>query len=480
MVLLFLLACNESAEDAGSKGDTGADDGDSGGGDSGSGDSDDSGTAGEGTGPGDAVALDVEAVISEAVHTVVIVSWRTEAATTGRVEFGATAAYGMVSNDTPSGTDHRVLLLGMPADTDVHFRVVIDDESADEGSGGLPTRDYAITTLSLPAGIPQYVTSGSVGDRWQYTVLPTQGGTNYVTIIDQDGEIIWYYAPEGEGNLMKAVVTHDRQQMLLGHAGNQGELENSRLEWVSLDGYGVHEESVPYFDHDMTELPDGTVTMIVVEPRTMDDGREWSADTLVERAPDGTLTEIFNAWDSIDPTGLGLDSAVNWTHANGLDYVEADDCYYLSMKEIGSVARIPRATGEIDWMVNGKLNDFEFLNGAAPGVMQHQFEVLGDGRLLLFDNGAPERGYSRAVELQLDFEAMTAEEIWDYVRVPSVYVYAKGDVQRFSDNTTQVTWSTSGEMQIVDESGVVLWQLNADLGQAMTFVQPIQSFYEDR
>ena len=422
---------------------------------------------------GDDYVLDVSAEISEFVHTVVIVRWTTAEATTGRVEFGSDTNYGQTTLTTTSATAHEVLLLGMPADTLVHFRVVIDTDR-----GEAPTHDYEITTLSLPSGTPIPVVSGAVTDQWAFQVLPIQGTEQFVTIINPLGQIIWYYQPMSGGNLMKAILTHDRSAVLLGHAGDQGHLENGQLEWISLDGGTISTVAAPNFDHDLTELDDGTVAMIMVEARTKTDGSPWSADTIVERSPDGTMTQVFNAWDQLDPTGL--EEFNNWTHANGIDFVASEDCYYFSMKEIGSLAKIPRSTGVPDWIINGHFNEFSFIDGAVPGAMQHQFEVLGPDHLLLFDNGAPERGYSRAVELQLDTTEMTASQLWEYIRVPPIYVYAKGDVARFADESTQVTWSTAGEMQLVDQAGSLLWQLNLPLGNATTFVQPVQSLYEDR
>ena len=477
-VLLIGLACDEGSADklADSAEAVGADSGDSGAtDDSGLGDSGGGGDDGGDTGTLPIAEVDVTAEISAYVNTVAIVRWTTTVATAGRVEFGLTTAYGHVSNTTPAATEHEVLLLGMTADTEVHFRVVIDAETGEQA-----TKDYTITTLSLPSGMPVPVVSGAVTGQWAYQVTPIQGSAPIVTILDSAGKVIWYYKPTTEGNLMKVVLTHDRKSVLLGHAGPQGDLESSKLEWISLDGGTVTTVTVPGFDHDLIELPDGTVAMIVVEDRTLDDGSIWSADRIVERAPDGTETVVFNAWDQLDPTGLGLEEFANWTHGNGIEYTVADDCYYLSMKEPGSLAKIPRETGVPEWIVNGMFNQFTFLDGAESGAMQHQFEVLGDGHLLLFDNGQPERGYSRAVELQLDETTMEAIQLWEYVRVPPVYVYAKGDVHRFADNSTQITWSTAGEMQLVDEAGGLLWQLNLPLGAATTFVHPVQSLYEDR
>ncbi len=419
-----------------------------------------------------AYALDVTAELGATV-TVVIVRWSTAAPTIGHVVFGTDTAYGSTTNSTELGTDHEVLLLGNTADTEVHFRVVV------ESDGILaPTEDYTITTGSLPSGIPFFTASGELDGEWAFNVIPTQGTAPAVTIVNAKGETVWYYLPVvKEGNLMRSLLSHDRKSVILGHAGIQGNLDAGRLQWISLDGGTVTEVAVPGFDHDLAELPDGTVCMVTVEERTREDGSPWGADTLLELRPDGTTVEIFNAWDAFeDPESLPSARAPNWTHGNGLDYWPEEDAYLFSMKELGSIAKIPRATGEIEWMIDGKLNQFDFGDDEVV-ALQHQFEMLANGNLLLFDNGTQERGYSRAVELDIDEEALTATQVWDYVRDPSVFVAAKGDVHRFSNGNTEVVWSTQGEIQVVTPDGTLVWALNAELGQAFTFVQPVDSFY---
>ena len=63
--------------------------------------------------------------------------------------------------------------------------------------------------------------------------------------------------------------------------------------------------------------------------------------------------------------------------------------------------------------------------------------------------------------------------------MPPLFVFAKGDVHRFDNGNTLVTWSAQGELQMVTPEGMPVWQLNTGFGQAFTFVQPFQSFYDD-
>lgn len=451
LAVLFLLAACAPSNDG--KDDVGTDSGD------------------EST-VGDTAVSDVTAELATIV-TVVIVRWNTAEASTGFVEFGPDEAYGMSTSATASGTAHEVFLVGTAADTLVHFRVIVDT-----GGGPKPTSDYTITTGPLPTGTPHPVVSGAMADEWQFLVLPTQGAVPAVTIVNQLGEVVWYYRPVVEGgNLMRALLTNDRKAVLLGLAGIQGKLEDSVLQYISIDGGTVTDLPMPYFDHDLDELPDGTVAMISVEKRTRPNGSPWEADRIVELAPDGTETVIWNAWESLDSTPYVDQMASNWTHANGLDYWAEEDAYLISLKEIGSLCKVNRSTGAIEWMIDGELNEFDFGDDEVVEV-QHQFEMMPDGNLLLFDNGTVQRGYSRAVELDLDIEARTATQVWEYIRTPPLVVFAKGDVQRFGNGNTLVTWSPSGEIQLVTPEGLPTWQLNAELGQGYTFVHPLDSFYD--
>ena len=88
-----------------------------------------------------------------------------------------------------------------------------------------------------------------------------------------------------------------------------------------------------------------------------------------------------------------------------------------------------------------------------------------------------DRQYSRVVEVEYDAASRSAQEVWSYVSDPPLYVFAKGDVHRFDDGSTQVVWSSSGQIQNVSPEGEVTWQLDLDLGQAITFVQVIDSMY---
>jgi len=412
----------------------------------------------------------ITAEITEKVATVVRVRWTTPEPTIGQVEYGETASY---SHLTPPSaeptTEHEVLLLGMPADTEVHFRVRVE-------GGGL-SDDQVIRTETLPAGLPTLLLTGEV-QSWvgQYQVIPVQGTQNSVIVIDHLGRIVWYDLIEAGPNMMRAMVTHDRQSLVYCLAGPQDSLELGTIVRISWDAEDEILTPFPYVDHDMTELEDGTLAAIVVTEHAKYPN---TADRIVEISPTGDIRDVYNAWD--DPWLMEFYNEVssNWTHGNALDWVPAENAYYYSAKEIGTITKIDRDSGEPVWHLNGRANTFTLVGDGALVDMQHQFHRLDDS-MVIFDNGHPDRGWSRAVEYTLDEDALTAEEIWSHEHEPPIGVYAKGDVHRFDDGTTQVVWSTAGEIQNVGVDGTVHWQLNTELGYALTFVQVVSGLYEGR
>lgn len=419
--------------------------------------------------------MEVTSEVSTEVHTVVIVTWKTTEPTQGYVEFGNDAAYGLRTPLTESATEHRMLLLGLHANTEAHFRVITVPESGEE----IATDDYSITTLSLPSELPALTITGEVkGWKGGYQVLPLQG-TGYATaIIDDQGEYVWYSVLDSDRNVMDAIISSDRQEVIIcltTAGGEGGPVEPSLFRMTSMDGYTTEDLIVEDMDHDFTQLPDNTFAAIVL---AREDGQTGMADSIVEIDREGTKTEIWNAWDDPNLEAFHDPNKMNWSHANGLDYYPDQDAYYISLKELGTIVKVDRATGESQWYINGVGNEFTFDKPEEMVMLQHQFEVQPGG-LLVFDNGTEATGYSRAVEYTLDEEALTAEVIWEYERVPPLNIFAKGDVARFSDGSTQVVWSSSGEIQNVDPDGTVHWQLNTELGYAITFVQVVDSLYAE-
>lgn len=414
---------------------------------------------------------DVSATVSPTISTVVHVSWTTSEATTGYVEYGPTDALGMQTPlEKMAGTEHTAALLGLKAGTEYFYRVVLWD-----GDEAATSPVSSVSTGYLPTVLPGLSLTGSGHD--QYTLVPLLGATTAATIIDPDGNIVWYHLEERDLDVYRVRLANDGKSILYNAGSVSGDpADNSELVRVQLDGSGQTAIPLPLLAHDFVELPDGTMTAIVVEYRDVE-GVQVRGDKLVEVAPDGTQTQVWSAWDCFDPALHPVDEmAHGWTFANALDYDSAEDVYYLGMRNFSSITRINRQTGACEWVLGQTASTLTFASGTPPFLHQHQFQVNGD-RLLVFDNEGSPGDVSRVVEYQLDLVAGTATRVWDYKSNPTVYTFVLGEPTRLPDGDTFVNWSAAGQIERVAPDGTSKWKLNSGAGYAFGFNTLESSLY---
>lgn len=412
----------------------------------------------------------VEAEVSEEVATVVTVRWTTERPTIGYVEYGPTEDFG---EETPIEVDpsrrHSVNLLGLRSDTEYHYRVVIwDGDQA--GASGL----RSVRTRNLPGGVPRLDVEGDGHD--QYTIVPILGATTAVTILDPEGEIVWYHTDDRDLDFYRARLSLDRTSILYNAASISGDpSEDSELVRVSLDGKDQSSIPVPLLAHDFVEHADGTLGAIAVEYRDFE-GTMLRGDKIVEIDPDGEQTTIWTSWDCFDPAESPGDDIDNgWTFANALDYDPGEDAYTLGMRNFSSITKIDRQTGECEWVLGLTASTIDFAPGSARFLHQHQFELKGT-RLLVMDNDGSPGNVSRVIEYDIDFDAAVATEIQTYVSDPPIYTFVLGEPMRLGTDLF-VNWGAAGQMERVNEDGEVTWKLNSQAGAAFGFHTLQKSLY---
>lgn len=91
----------------------------------------------------------------------------------------------------------------------------------------------------------------------------------------------------------------------------------------------------------------------------------------------------------------------------------------MSLRHLDTVEAISPQFDRIAWRIGRFSSDFTFPNPSDKFYHQHYVRMLDNGNLLLLDNGngraANEGGqYTRALELALDWESMTAQKVWQY------------------------------------------------------------------
>ncbi|RME27507.1 MAG: hypothetical protein D6798_04390 [Deltaproteobacteria bacterium] len=376
-------------------------------------------------------------------------------------------------------TNGQATVWGLPPDSEVDLHVVFD-----LGNQEIMSDTVSVTTDPAPNWLPELLIDGDV-DRalgGSLMMMSLIGSHNGAAMVDGAGRYRWWVELPGISAPSRARPSVDGRQVLVLPVNVDGS-DDSGLQRINLDGSLGEPVVVEGQHHDFVELADGTLAFIVHSPRR-EGGVEVLGDKIVEVAPDGTQTTIWDAWDWIDYNGeQPAIKGEGWIHGNALDYDEETGQYTLSMLGIRAMARIDRATGEMLWLMGTADSDFRLPNGSTTIIDRgHQFEFL-DGSLLAFENGDSDRASSRAVEYSFDESQPRMELLWSYEPVPSLYTFSMGDVHRLvggaADGDTVVDFCANGVIHQVDADGAVVWSMLSDLGAAfgyMSFPGPPGSF----
>lgn len=416
--------------------------------------------------------FEVDVVLSEVVPTVATVSFTTEHTPVAAAwaEFGPTTEYGTrVPVDVAPGPPYRAVLVGMKPSSFYHFRVVVDDGAATHAS-----EDQEVETGGLPSGFPgaRVTLEDETGTHSGFLVTSILSSPSAAVIVDADGEYVWWHqSQDPEFHVSRAHLARDGSSVLYwGANAHPGEDPTQELVRVSMDGTQVEAIPIPDGHHDFLELPDGTIAYLEYDSRT-DGGQTLVADRLVERAPDGTTTEVFSLWDVADSSWESiLPSHEGWSHTNALRYDEADGTYTITSLGFESIFQVDRTSGELGWIMGGAHGDFLDQDGERSFFSRpHQQERI-DGGILVFNNGTPEVNSSKMLEYEVDEAEGRVELVWTYEPSSPLYCFSLGDVHRLPNGNTLAVFSVQGQIDELSPDRELIWRLNMELGGAFGYV----------
>jgi hypothetical protein len=417
---------------------------------------------------------DVRAEVSEHITTVVNVHWKTEKPSIGYVEYGPTRDLGTTTAmGTEHATTHKQTLVGLDADTVYYYRIVTWDDDA----GRSETK--SVRTGYLPPRLPEFELTGDGHD--EFVIVPLLGVERAVLIINPQGKIVWYYDDDQtEYEFFRARLARDGSGVIFNATEfTPDPVPDSEIIKVSFDGSERTSIPIPYLAHDFVEHADGTIGTLVLEDREVD-GMSVRANRIIEVDPEGNEDEIWASENCFDPvldpgdepdisTGLG------WTFTNALDFVasggsDGSGVYYVSARNLSTIAKVDRATGACDWTFGSTPSStIEFDLAADVFQHEHQFKVFDDHILVMDNEGSIGGQESRVIEYEIDFETNVATQVWSYMADPPEYTWVLGEVERYQNGDTFINWSTAGTMERVTETGEVTWKLSSSLGAAFAF-----------
>lgn len=416
--------------------------------------------------------IEAVAIVSEEMPTVVTIAWDPPAGVDVWVEYGDDAGYGRVAY--PGEDPGRAVLLGLREEQEVHFRLVAEAEG-----GTWVGDDLTVTTGSLPSGTPEVEVEyddpeATWGDLVLMSLFNAGDGSSDILAFDRSGRTVWAW--ESDMFVPGAYLSHHDGRVIYRTDGYYDEEPNGAIH--AVDWTGTEYEVLAADDvghHDIVELPSGAIAAIDIDLRDYE-GEPVLGDAIVEYGRDGSVNEVWNAWDTLTPVkdaDWGNDAnplGVDWTHANGIDYDPVTDLYLLSLYFEKQVLAISRSTGEIVWRLGGADSDFTLPPGEYFGP-QHSPRWV-EGGILLYDNrddkGAPEGAVdtgSRVVRFALDHQAGTATPVWQFATEPGAYNAVMGDAQLLEDGSILLNDGAAGTIRVVSQEGEVLWAARTPAGR---------------
>ncbi|MDG1480711.1 MAG: aryl-sulfate sulfotransferase [Myxococcota bacterium] len=398
------------------------------------------------------------------IGTVVTVQWWSPLAVTGQVQLTAAAGtYTLPATRVASegGYAYAAPLLGLTSDETAEAEIQLLDGDA----------VVATTPLSVHAGrldmvLPNISLDESLSPPAGLLLTSFAEDPAAAVILNEAGKPVWAVLGTEGTNISETRLHPDGGQIIFGEYLAALDDAPDRIVRVGLSGSPYTIQPAPGLHHDLDVLPDGTVAYIAYDTREVD-GELIQGDRIMELSEDGTLVEVWSAWDALSYTADTPSSGSGWTHANALNYAADEDAYYLSLHNYNAILMIDRATGETRWTLGGPGNDFD-LPKSAIFRRQHQFQVLNDS-ILIFDNGSMSEGYTEIHELTLDTAAMTATPLWNYQPTESLYTLVLGDVQRLNDGDTLITYCGSGIVEQVSPQAEVRWRLYTPLSVVLGY-----------
>lgn len=370
---------------------------------------------------------------------------------------------------TTVNTSHDLQVMRLKADTDYCYQVFAvtreEDRAEALNTGGLVSDPVygSFRTGPLPAGLVDASFIREFGEQtYDITLLDlnNDGFDGYVA-IDKDADVVWYNdaAPGRSGVLVQ------KPNYNLVYLDEYGLREITPAGDVidQLDDCTVRPRRPPQgFHHDVILGPNDTVLFLASEIhdagepyglQTSDTIAVWDQNTgdsrvlfdvydvipVTDRTEDSDATDGF-FWRGCPP----MEGPKDWTHANTL-FLGARGNLLMSLRHLDQIISVAPDFKSLEWRLGGPGGDFTFPDPRDRFYHQHSVKLLPNGHLLLFDNGnsrpAAEGGeYSRALELELDFEAMEARKVWEYRFSPDLFAGCCSSVARLANGNTVVAF----------------------------------------
>ena len=324
-------------------------------------------------------------------------------------------------------------------------------------------------------------------------------------MLDTDGEIVWYYEYYTwfSNSFGDVAWNPEKQTILIALLKNASANDSLAEEAIEIDLEGNIVWKAPgimsyYYGpeswhHAYYMMKDGSVTF----PQVIYD--DCIITDKIVNLNGATYDELWS-WDYRDyfekpdcATAENDNFYIDWTHTNSVSMFKEEGIVYVNSRNFSTFFKIDMNSGTIIWRL-GKDGDFTFVGKKEYPWFEraHDPEINGanGNKVIFFDNGTAERGFSRIVEYTIDEKAMTAEMTFEFDGInlgKGWWSKYWGDADRLENGNIFVTIGINDMQQIsrfleLTPNGEVVWEFffekNDDwqisLYKADKFIPPLE------
>jgi len=211
----------------------------------------------------------------------------------------------------------------------------------------------------------------------------------------------------------------------------------------------------------LTKLPRELASKIQGGMPGTEHNGDMYGDRLVEMTTDGRLVREYRLWEELDPKTDQITAIQEprdvWSNGNGLAELPNGDIV-VSFRTISTVAVVDRQTGAIVWKL-----------GAPPLCGQHAPVPLGNGNLLIFDNGPHRLDHPIPFSRVIEVDPKTKKIVWEYreQRESDFFSPRISNAQRLPNGNTLICEGDFGRLFEVTARGELVWEyVNPNFGGA--------------
>jgi hypothetical protein len=382
--------------------------------------------------------------LHDSIETLVWLGWTQDGPADMRVEYQFSGEGWLSSPEvTREAGSHEQILLGIPYDTQVSWRLLAEGQLVAEGDD--------IVTGETPEGLPLATLESADETRWyepgRYLLTSInqsegnwEGGPFWTVILDRQGRAVWAYQSR-PWTLFAQVSVSTGAHLLLDQdtMWSDWDSSSSTVLRMTLDEI-VEEIPTPGLLHAFVEHPDGTLAW--------GSNHHHQPEALVELAPGATEAEILWTCDS-------WDDDYN-CESNGLFYDVATDSYLYSFWESDSLVAIDRSSGETMWWAGNVPGGYTFVPEDSQFWLQHGVSYTSAGTLLLSTEASGPTTLVR--EYEVDHGAGELREVWSFDA--EVYAVTNGDAWRLSNGNTLHVVGNAGVIKEAAADGSVVWHVD--------------------